>query len=93
MKIEVIGGIDQNDPDNANVDVHVRFEDGRVYSFLFATPNNIYWCMKNEGIDYFFGVPPVFVSRLTLESIERALTAMTQEDNRMWLEVYGSLQT
>ncbi len=89
----MVGGFDQVDPDDDNVDVHLRLDNGRVYSFLFATPNNIYWCMQNEGIDYFFGTPPVFVSRLTLDSIERALSAMTQEDNRRWLEVYGSLQT
>jgi hypothetical protein len=77
---------------NDNVDVLVHLDDGRAYSFVVATPNNIFWCMENEGTDYFFGIPPVFVARLTRENIERAMQALVEEDNGRWLEVYGSLQ-
>jgi uncharacterized membrane protein YpjA len=78
--------------DNDNVDVQVHLEDGRVYSFLLATPKNIYWCMDNERIDYFFGVPPVFVRQLTADNIRRALEAIIAEDSGKWLQVYGVLQ-
>lgn len=92
MKIEIVGGIDQVDPDDDNVDVHLRLDDGRVFSFVVATPKNIYWCMQNEGREYFFGVPPVFVKTLSLEAIERALRAVVREDGGKWLSVYGTLQ-
>ncbi len=48
--------------------------------------------MQNEGVDYFFGVPPVFVKKLTFDSIERALTALVHEEGGKWLSVYGSAQ-
>jgi hypothetical protein len=73
--------------------VHVYLDDGRVYSFLVATPNNIFWCMENDGTDYFFGFPPpVFVNRVTSENVERALRALLSENKEKWLAVYGVLQ-
>ena len=90
MKIEVIGPIEN--PDDDNVDVLLRLDDGRVYSFLVATPKNIYWCMQNESLDYWFGEPPVFVRTLTVEAIEKALRAIVNEDEGNWLPVYGTRQ-
>ena len=85
--------IEEVDPENDNVDVHVHLEDGRIFSFLLATPNNIFWCMENEGTDYFFGYPPpVFVNRLTTANVERALNALLSENKEKWLAVYGVLQ-
>lgn len=85
--------IEENDPENDNIDVHVYLDDGRVYSFLVATPNNIFRCMGNEGIDFYFSFPPaIFVNRLTAENVERALQDLLNEDKEKWLEVYGVLQ-
>jgi hypothetical protein len=85
--------IEESNPENDNIDVHVELDNGRVYSFLVATPNNIFWCMENEGNDYFFGwPPPIFVKLLTPDNIERALHALLSEDKK-WLELYGVLQT
>ena len=92
MTIEVVGGIDRVDPDDDNVDVLLHLEDGRVYSFVVATPKNIYWCMQNDGLDYFVGVPPIFVKRLTIDTVERALFAIASENHGKWLSIYGSLQ-
>jgi len=78
---------------NDNIDVLVHLDDGSVYSFVVATPNNIFWCMDNENVDYFFGIPPVFVRDLKPDNIERALRALVNEDNGKWLEVYGSRQS
>jgi len=50
-----------------------------AYTASVATPNNIYWCMENEGLDYFFGCPPLFVKRLTQENVERALKALIED--------------
>jgi hypothetical protein len=76
-------------PENDNIDVHVMLKDGREFTFVIGTPNNIYWCMDNEKIDYFFGEPMIFVKRLTKENIERSIEAIASEDNGRWLEVYG----
>jgi len=90
--IRIISPMGDVDVENDNVDVHMHLEDGRVYSFLFATPKNIYRCMDNERIDFFFGVPPILVRQLTTENIRRALEALIAEDSDKWLEVYGVLQ-
>src|SRR5262245_47680840 len=80
------------DSENENIDVHVRLDDGRVYGFLVATPNNIFWSMGNEGIDYYFGTPVLFVKLLNKECVEKAIHAVVTEDNGRWLDVYGTLQ-
>jgi hypothetical protein len=48
--------------------------------------------MQNEGLDYFIGIPPVFVHILTADNIERALKAVITENDGRWLEIYGTLQ-
>lgn len=91
MRVEFLSPETEIDPDNDNVDVVLHLDDGRAYNFLIATPNNIYWCMDNEGIDYFFGDPPLFVRKLNRENVERAITALLVDSR--WLEIYGSSQT
>jgi hypothetical protein len=76
-------------PLNDNIDVHIVLEDGCEYTFVIATPNNVFWCMENEGKDYFFGVPMLFVKNLMVENIERAINAIVSEDGGRWLGVYG----
>ena len=92
-KIEYPSSPEESNPENDNLDVHVTLKDGRTYSFVVATPNNIYWCMHNEGKDYFFGIPPVFVKQLTRQNIESALKALVSEGKGKWLELYGVLQS
>ena len=91
-KIEYISPLLENYPLNDNIDVLVYLDDGRAYSFVVATPNNIFWCMENENVDYYFGVPPVFVATLTSDNIERALHALFSESEGKWISVYGTLQ-
>jgi hypothetical protein len=93
MKIEFLSPESEIDPENDNVDILLHLDDGRTYSFVVATPQNIFYCMENEGVDYFFGVPPVFVKRLDREIVQAALTAIAVEDGGKWLAIYGSLQT
>jgi hypothetical protein len=90
--IEYVSSLSDVDPENDNLDVHVRLSDGRVYSFLIATPNNIYKCMTNDGNEYFFGTPPVFVRVLDRMHVETALRAPLSEYDGRWLETYGTLQ-
>jgi len=93
-KIEFVFPLVESDPMNDNIDVLVHLDDGTVYSFLVATPNNIFWCMENQKLDYYFGVPPVFVANLTSDNIERALGALVSESESgaEWLSLYGTLQ-
>jgi len=90
MRIEFVSPENEIDPENDNVDVVVRLDDGRAFGLLVATPNNIYRCMDGEQIDYYFGVPPVFVRRLTRQVVKDAVIALL--DRPEWLEVYGSVQ-
>jgi hypothetical protein len=46
-----------------------------------------------EGINYWFGEPPVFVKTMSTQAIEQALKAVVNEDGGKWLSVYGSLQS
>ena len=73
--------------------MHIRLDDGRVFSLLVATPNNIFWCMDRAGVDYDFGTPPLFVKLLNRDCMERAIQALVAEDDGRWLEAYGALQT
>ena len=92
MKIKTINylsDLSAVNPVNDNVDVHVILDDGREFTFVIATPNNVSWCMENEGIDYFFGSPILFVKSLNAKSVERAIEAIVTEDGGKWLQVYG----
>lgn len=90
MEIEFLSRESDINPENDNVDVLARLDDCMEYLFLVATPSNIYLCMDGEKVDHYFGVPPLFVRRLTRSNVERAITALVEE--REWLEVYGALQ-
>jgi hypothetical protein len=91
MHIEFVSPKEDINPESDNVDIHPRLDDGRVYGFLAATPNNIYSSMDNEANDHYFGVPPLFVRTLTRDCVERAIVALLKEPQ--WLDVYGTLQT
>jgi hypothetical protein len=90
MEIEFVSPEQDVDPENDNVDVRVRLDDGRVFTLLVATPNNLYWCMDNESTDYYFGVPLLIVRALTRSNIERAILALLEDERS--LEIYGTQQ-
>ena len=90
LSIRYLSPLEECDPADDNVDVHVTFEDGKQFVFTFATPRNLYRCMENEQIDYFFGEPIVFVKNLKKENIEEALLKIATENNGRWLTVYGT---
>ena len=90
--LKYVTPIENANQENDNIDVHVELDDGRVFSVLVATPNNIFWCMENEDIDYFFGTPAVYVKLLNRDCVERALNAVVTENNGRWLTLYGAIQ-
>jgi hypothetical protein len=87
--VTYLSDLSEINPEHDNLDVHVVLDDGREFTFVVATPNNVFWCMENEGIDYFFGEPLLFVKCLTQENIDKAIRAIVTEDNGRWLKVYG----
>ena len=89
IKITYLSDLSEINPENDNLDVHVTLEDGREFTFVVATPNNVFWCMENEGTDYFFGNPILFVKCLTIENVERAVRAIVEYDGGRWLDIYG----
>jgi hypothetical protein len=90
LAINYLSDLAECNPENDNLDVHIVLEDGREFTFVVSTPNNISWCMENGGVDYFFGEPVVFVKNLTKENIERVMEKIVAEDGGKWLAVYGS---
>jgi len=87
--ITYLSDLSEVNSENDNIDVHVTLADGRELTLVCDTPNNIFWCMDNEGKDYFFGEPMLFVKYLTVENIEKAVRAIIEEEDGRWLEVYG----
>jgi hypothetical protein len=92
FEIEYVSPLEDADPANDNIDIHVRLRDGRVYGLLVATPNSVYTCMDHNREEYFFGVPPVFVRMLDQKHVEDAIRALLSEDDGRWLHIYGTLQ-
>ena len=82
-------GWNEVNPENDNIDVHVTLDDGQDFAVVVATPNNLFWCMDNEGVDYFIGQPMVFVKRLTPQNVEAAIAALVTENDGRWLAIYG----
>lgn len=78
-QIDHVSPLEDADPANDNIDIHLRMYDGRVYSLLVATPNNIYVCIDNSREEYFFGVPPIFVRVLDKKHVEEAISPLISE--------------
>lgn len=75
--------------ENDNVDIHVVLSDGRGFTVVVATPNNLYKCMDNEGADYFFSLPMVFVKQLTEPNVEAAVGALISDHDGHWIDIYS----
>lgn len=80
---------DQIDPDNDNVDVLVQMEDGKQYTFVVATPDNVKYLMNKEKLPYLKpGLPFLFVERLTSVNIRKVVQSLLEEDERL-VRIYG----
>ncbi|MBP0726856.1 hypothetical protein J5Y03_16995 [Bacillus sp. RG28] len=76
------------DKNNGNLDVFVKMTDGMTYTMVVTTPNNYYWYMDKEGLDYIPAAPPdIIVRTLTKENIWKAIESFA-EDNGYWLKLY-----
>lgn len=75
------------DIENDNIDVFVELENGEEYVVVVSTPQNYYWYMEKEGIDYYCGCPEIIVKKITEDNIKRAIDEYA-EGNAYWLKYY-----
>ncbi|MEK3672079.1 MULTISPECIES: hypothetical protein [unclassified Paenibacillus] len=74
--------------ENDNIDVFVELEDDVTYTMVVATPQNYYWYMDKEGLDYVPPSPPdIIVRSLTEDNIRKAIEAFA-EDDAYWMKLY-----
>ena len=80
---------DAVNPENDNIDVCLTFSDGRSFTCVVATPENLKFLMKQEGKPYLSpGAPMLIAEKLTPEAVTGLLQELVQDD--ALLERYGS---
>lgn len=76
-------------PENDNIDVCLTFSDGRSFTFVVATPENLKFQMAQEGKPYLSpGAPMLIAEKLTPEAVTGLLRELVQEE--ALLARYGS---
>ena len=76
-------------PENDHIDVCLTFSDGRSFTFVIATPENLKFLMKQKGKPYLSpGAPMLIAEKLTPEAVTGLLQELVQ-DNAL-LTRYGS---
>ena len=80
---------EQVDAENDNIDVCLTFPDGRSYTFVAATPENLKFMMKQEDKPYLSpGAPMLIAEKLTPETVTGLLQELMQDE--ALLARYGS---
>lgn len=70
---------DQVNPENDNIDVCMTFPDGRSYTFVVITPENLKQLMAAEGKPYLSpGAPMLIVERLTEDTIRKLMAELAE---------------
>lgn len=76
-------------PENDNIDVCLTFSDGRSFTFVVATTENLKFLMKQDCKPYLSpGAPMLIAEKLTPEAVTGLLQELVQDD--ALLERYGS---
>ena len=71
-----------------NLDVFVELKDGSEYTVSVGTPKNFLTLMNRHEMDFLEpGCPFIIVRKLTVEVIEKAIHAHTQDD-AYWLKLH-----
>ncbi len=80
---------DRVDPENDNIDVCLTFPDGRHFTFVVATPENLKTLMTAEVKPYLTpGTPMLIAERLTADVVSRLIAEVITDDTL--LKYYGS---
>ena len=77
------------DEGNDNIDVCLTFHDGRSFTFVVATPDNLKWLMAKDAVSYVTpGAPFLIVEKLTPEIISQLIAQIVKDE--ALLRTYGS---
>ena len=69
------------DPANDNLDVCVRTDDGRDYTFVITTPENLKAMMDREEVPYLRpGLPMLIAAELTEDVITRLIREIMADE-------------
>lgn len=80
---------DRVDPENDNIDVCLTFPDGRSYTFVVVTPENLKMLMALENKPYLSpGSPMLIAQQLTEEVVTQLIEELAQDEKL--LNLYGS---
>lgn len=79
------------DAESGEVKINVGLEDGSASSFPAATFDRPSQWASQDGKDFHFGAPVLFVSRLDQEMLGKAVVAMAEEMSGFWLRYYKTL--
>lgn len=91
MKYDIIfpTAFDRINLDNDNMDVLVQTENGKQYTFVVATPDNVKYLMKKDNVPFLKpGLPFLFVEKLTETNIRMVVESLLEEDEQL-IRVYG----
>lgn len=91
MKYDIVfpTAFDEINADNDNIDVLVQTENGKQYTFVIATPDNIKRLMQKDGMPFLTpGLPFLFVEKLTEYNIRLLLDSLLEEDEQL-IRIYG----
>ena len=76
-------------PENDTIDVCMTFPDGRSFTFVVSTPENLKQLMASEGKPYLSpGAPMLIAQRLTEDIVTRLLAELAE--NAPLLNCYGA---
>lgn len=86
--------LDWVDPRSDNIDVCVQLEDGRNYTFVISTPDDLKRQMVNGGKPYLIpGSPQLFVEELTDQNIRSVIEELIRDDELLGdklIWIYGA---
>lgn len=92
MKYDIIysTSLGQIDPDNDNIDILVQTENGKQYTFVVATPDNLKYLMYKDKVSFLKpGLPFLFVEKLTHTNINNVVKSLLEEDEQL-IRIYGT---
>ena len=91
MKYDIVfpTSLDDINADNDNIDILVRAENGKQYTFVIATPDNVKYLMQKENTPFLKpGLPFLFVEKINETNIRMLLDSLLEESEQL-IRIYG----